>query len=305
LWGVPFYAKDSVPSQPFGHWLKETLDELAKDYSEPKYKIMSKGFSLSHKDKNFNVNLRNNMYLSVDLILLDLINSNDRDVFLTSPVQLYEYGLNQNYWSRGNCYQLNVSEQPNQIDEQSIELLDRLIDDFSLSYIQSMHMMASAEISKVCYGINLIGYEQAQAKSDLVEKINTVLPIRDLVKCEQISVIETINALYETNTPTRAFELRKELFPIAGERISEMTVLNKNLEGEVQYLEELFAIYSGKQVWSKWGQSRKLDAMDTAMLQLIFDKADQLRKSPIVHQQAWLEKKLVRLKRGVLDLDID
>jgi hypothetical protein len=45
--------------------------------------------------------------------------------------------------------------------------------------------------------------------------------------------------------------------------------------------------------------------MDTAMLQLIFDKADQLRESPIVHQQEWLEKKLVRLKRGVLDLEIE
>ncbi len=287
---------------PYSQWLTKRL--TAEDNKKP-YDLIPSTFIVSFQGANVEVKPKGPTVGHNVLAMLDIISSNnDRNFNFVSPYQLYAIGLVDNYVTRGKSFMLTNIASENKSDKESIVQLDNLLYHMDGGYLKGLTHTAGYELNVLCYGISSLTDEFATDKQRMIEKLIKQLPFQSALEIEDYNILEILNSFFEDEASWKSIALKRELEPTALDRIKKISVLNKNLDEDLDDLEEIFSIYAGIRV--QWVQYEDVvvDVADRVVLREMKAKVDALVDSPVVLQREWTRLKIAAMKEALESIDL-
>jgi hypothetical protein len=131
------------------------------------------------------------------------------------------------------------------------------------------------------------------------------LPISQIIKMNNLSMLESMSAFCSEVAPKQNEQLKNEARPILLDRIEEMSVLNKAFEKDIQNMEEIFSIYAGIRLqWVKF-EPPTIAPSDQFVLDALYKKVQQFLNNPVIENRDWSELKLQALKKGLENLELN
>jgi hypothetical protein len=298
------YWDNKQEKVPFKNWLSQKVQ--TSDTSTLLYDLVPKAFIIPFKGSNLNVKMNGNFFAHNDLAILDIISSNPaRDFNFTSPFQMYLLGLVEYYLERGKSFHLTPKIQPFKSDKESIRQLDNLMLYTEVSYLNALKHSGAYELNFVCYGIQELPPLFNTDKMRLIEELMNQLPISQIIKMNNLSMLESMSAFCSEVAPKQNEQLKNEARPILLDRIEEMSVLNKAFEKDIQNMEEIFSIYAGIRLqWVKF-EPPKIAPSDQFVLDALYKKVQQFLNNPVIENRHWSELKLQALIKGLENLELN
>ena len=171
-------------------------------------------------------------------------------------------------------------------------------------YIESLSHTATNELGMLCYGISALQPAFAFDKDRLTKKLLKQLPYTDVLKLENYQIFEILNSFYEEQAPGQSIALKRQLEPIAIDRISEISAVNRNLDNDISDLEELFSIYAGVRVQLLKYEEAKIMNSDRRVLREMKSKIDSLYDNPVIMNREWSRLHLAALKEALDGMDL-
>lgn len=288
---------------PYNQWLTKRLSE--EGVSDSYYEIIPRAFIIPLQGSNLEINFKQEGVDQASLSLLDIIaNNTARQFNFVNFYQLYTFGLENNYLSRGKSCTLTGTTVQTTTDKKSIEQLDNLLNYMDAGYLKSLSEQGVKELNILCYGISLLSRDFVNDQQRLTEKLIKQLPIKVVLDQENYDLIEIMNSFYERHAPIQSVKLKKSLEQTASDRIKEISAVNKSLDKDLIDLENLFSIYAGTQF--QWIQFEDVlvSKDDRSILREIKVKIDQLNESPIIEQREWTRLRIAAFKEAIDKLDL-
>ena len=279
---------------PLENWLTKFLNDST--YRTKNICEIPKKLYILVQSKTIEIELRESYISIAQLLLLDILTHNPkRAVFISSPNSIFELGL----WSfcspRTNSFEITNKEQFDLSDEESVVQLKKSIQAINLDYLKGLGDVSEYELNSIFYRISRFNVGDESEKMEVFNAFNERLNYKSLMQLENVFVLGGVSTIYDEIDPSLGEEFKRYYEPFAEEKVESLSAISKNLYNEVLELKEIYKIYARSELYYEVDTLVVLNEVDKKMIELIYKKAQQIKKSPIMYYRSWTKESLEEL----------
>lgn len=299
-----YHGSTELPEVPYKNWIDDQVNNPSVD-TNGIYALIPENFVIHYQDNNLKIQLHKGWKMMADIALLDImVNNPDRAVLLSSIQSISHLDLMKYCVSRGYCFEIVTSIGLAMTDETTLKKLDQALDKLSLDYLKAMGYNALFHVSQLSYGISHLGRVNANESDQMAQTLINKVPYAEIIKWEDYALLDVLSSFYENMAPNLNLKFKETFSSSAMDKITAVNIVSKSLEDDIEALEKIYSIYANRTIYYKPEQTILLTKLEKKVLNHLFEKVDQLEKSPVLEHLAWTEGRIDRLKTALLDLDL-
>ena len=295
---LPFNEWIDLAKKRYTEVVQKRLNSNEADVREL-YIFMPNSCMITIKGEEIPVNITQYYIQMLEIVTLDLINSNaDRKVCTTSPTAFSNLNLYQNCAKHGPVYELASNELIAYSDDKSADFLVKRCKAIQPEMIALMKSVGMNELISLYNDLNIMN-DVPSIQKELFNQLLIKFPYNSLIENYNAELLASFSEAAAVIDPKVNAKFKEEYSKYSLELIDKVRIDSPKIKLEVLELQSIFQIYAEGDWQLNAQKTANFTSIERQVLKALQKKTKELAMSKRYENLIWTGEKINKLKKAL------